>query len=267
MKISLVTDEVSNDFDTAIELAYHWGIRFFEIRKVGLKRIPYISKAVLQRIVEAIDRYRIQITALSPGLFKIPFEQRLIKEHLDSLMPKTFELARTLGVKIIIIFGFIKPPGAKGSHYPRGITELLRETAQNAEKEGFTLALENEHVCWADTGENTARIIEGVGNDILRVNWDPGNAFSAGEEPYPRGYEFVKEYVVNVHVKRAFKDPKGKTRYLTTGKGAINWQGQIQALARANYTGYIAIETHLEPKIKESKKCLEILKKIGQDYI
>ncbi|GAI81655.1 unnamed protein product, partial [marine sediment metagenome] len=79
--------------------------------------------------------------------------------------------------------------------------------------------------------------------------------------------EFVKEYVANVHVKRAFEDTEGKTRYLTTGKGDINWEGQIQTLAKNNYKGYLAIETHLEPKIKESEKCLEILKKIGQGCV
>ena len=75
------------------------------------------------------------------------------------------------------------------------------------------------------------------------------------------------EMCIRDSIKRAFKDIEGKTRYLTTGKGVIDWQGQIQALAKDNYTDYIAIETHLEPKIKESKKCLEILKKIGQGYI
>ena len=127
--------------------------------------------------------------------------------------------------------------------------------------------LENEPGWWADTGENTAKIARDVNSNNLKINWDPGNAFSAGEQPYPRGYNFVKEHIVNMHVKRAFRDEKGGMRYLETGDRSVDWKGQIQALAADNYTGYIDIETHLEPKIEESKKCLEILKKIGQGYI
>ncbi|MQY60061.1 MAG: TIM barrel protein [Clostridia bacterium] len=266
MKLSIISDEISLDFQSAVEIGCGWGLRNYELRGAWLRRAPYIPEQGAHIIKKVIDNYKITITALSPGVFKIPLNSDKMEAHRKKLLPDTFRLAREFNVDKVIIFGIKRSPQNKEEDYQH-VIDIMGETACSAEKEGFTLMLENEAGWWADTGENTARIVKDVGSKMLRINWDPSNAFSAGEEPYPVGYEFVKEYVANVHVKRAFEDTEGKTRYLTTGKGDINWEGQIQTLAKNNYKGYLAIETHLEPKIKESEKCLEILKKIGQGCV
>ena len=54
MKISLVTDEINQDFRTAIELGCEWGIRNFELRSAFFKRVPDISREEVQRIVQTI---------------------------------------------------------------------------------------------------------------------------------------------------------------------------------------------------------------------
>jgi len=266
MKLSIISDELSTDFQSAVEIGYEWGLVNYEIREVWLNRIPHLPRKGVDIIKQVIKRYQVNITTLSPGVFKVPLNSEEMEIHRKKLLGETFKLAREFNIDRVIIFGVKRSPQDKEGDYQR-VIDIIGEAAHLAEREGFTLMLENEAGWWADTGANTAKIVRDVGSKFLKINWDPANAFSAGEVPYPAGYRFVKKYVSNVHVKRVFKDIEGKTRYLTTRKGAIDWQGQIQALAKDNYTGYIAIETHLEPKIKESKKCLEILKKIGQGYI
>jgi len=266
MKLSIVSDELSDDFQSAVEIGYEWGLRNYEIRDVWLNRIPCLPQKGIDIIKKVIKKYQINITTLSPGVFKVPLNSEEMKTHRKKLLEKTFKLAREFNTNRITIFGVKKSPQDKEVDYQQ-VIEIIGEAANLAKREGFTLMLENEPGWWADTGANTAKIVRDVNNRALKINWDPMNAFSAGEVPYPVGYEFVKDYVVNIHIKRAFKDIKGKIRYLTAGKGVIDLQGQIQALAKDNYSGYMAIETHFEPKIKESKKCLEILKKIGEGYI
>jgi hypothetical protein len=40
MKISIVTDEISSDVETAIELGLEWGVRDFELRGIGFRVCP-----------------------------------------------------------------------------------------------------------------------------------------------------------------------------------------------------------------------------------
>jgi len=265
MKLSIVSDELSRDFQTAVEIGYEWGLVNYEIREVWLERIPNLSQKGLDIIKEVIKRYKISITALSPGVFKTDLNSEEIKTHKFRLK-EAFKLAVEFNTNRVIIFGVKRDPWDKEKDYQH-VIDIIGEAAESAERQGFTLMLENEAGYWADTGENTAKIVRDIGSKYLKINWDPANAFSAGEEPYPAGYRFVKAYIMNMHVKRAFKDIGGKTKYLTEGKGTIDWQGQIKALSEDNYSDYIAIETHLEPKIKESKRCLEIVERIGQGYI
>ena len=200
MKVSTVTDEISSDFETAVELGVSWGIQDFEIRGLGVHRIGKAWGYLEDQVINVIKDFKVNVIALSPGVFKIPLGEkkisdeltilawrgyqrfrereqsyRDIEQHLNVVLPNTFRIAKQLQVNIVIVFGIVRPPGARGK-CPRVVIDLLQETAKRAEEEGLTLVLENEHICWADTGKNTAAIVERVGSKALRVNWDPANA-------------------------------------------------------------------------------------------
>jgi len=271
MKISLVTDEISQDFETAIELACSWGIRDFEIRGIFFRRIPDISDEEERKTIQTIKRYKVNVTAISPGLFKIPFNRRELKDHLEVRLPESFRVAEKLHTNMILIFGIVKQEGEKREEIIPKIVDILGEAAESAQKKGMVLALENEgNYCWADTGKNTAQIINMVNNPALKVNWDPGNSFGPIKKPYPEGYNHIKNYVVNVHVKDALIDNETNLkRYTVLGKGSINWHSQIKALGRDGYEGYLCIETHVNPKVQSSYGCYKWLRralsKVGED--
>lgn len=270
MKISIVTDEISADPETAIELGVEWGIHDFELRGFYTDRVPNLSAYQVERLEDILASHTARIIAISPGLFKIPyplgrreeaslawldhglFQRRRslkdeVKYHHDELLPASLEFAKSLGVKLILTFGFHRggrPPGPA----PDEVLELLYSAAEQAAESGIQLAVEVEDEFWADTGQRTAAMMEAVNHSALGVNWDPGNAFMAGDTPYPDGYQAVKPWVRHVHFKDAEIDQHGQRRYALHGQ--IDWAGQIQALARDGYTGYISVETHLRPKVK-----------------
>lgn len=285
MKVSAVTDEISSDFETAVELGVSWGIQDFEIRGLGAHRIGKDWGYLEDRAINVIKDFEVNVVALSPGVFKIPLAEkkisdeltilewqgyqkfrereqsyRDIEQHLDVVLPNTFRIAKQLQTKIVIVFGIVKPTGARGK-CPQAVIDFLQEAAKRAEKQGITLALENEHICWADTGKNTAAIVERVGSKALRVNWDPANAFLADETPFPDGYEYVKDYITHVHFKDAAIDPAtGRKKFVTNG--AIDWESQLRELQNAGYNGHISIETHCRPKIRCARETLERIKSI-----
>jgi len=288
MKIAIMTDELSSDLETALEIGTDWGIRHYEIRGVGTERIGSLSPYGKHHLFQTIERFGVSVAALSPGVFKIPLldpevpegfqvlrwqdveEYHLrrnalqkLEDHLNIVLPETIDIAKRLGVKIIVIFGVVRPEGTSAKDCPDIVVDLLREAAKKAAEADITLALENEHICFADNAVNSVRLIDKVGHPNLRLNWDPANAYYAGEDPYPYGYSFVKDYVAHVHFKDAITEPNGKRRYVVEGE--IRWEDQLRALLSDGYDGFVTIETHCRPKIKSAKATLDRIRRVLEE--
>ena len=131
------------------------------------------------------------------------------------------------------------------------------EIAKHGEAVGACLAIE--------TGPEPPyvlkRLIETVGSDAIRINWDPANlilwparyAQDAGEE-YDRdkwielyqpveGLNVVGEYVVHVHAKDALVHEDGRRQEVAFGTGWVDWDRFITLLCDDySYDGYFAIE-------------------------
>lgn len=280
MKISIITDEVSADPETAIELAAAWGIREFELRGFYTDRAPELSQYQKQRLRDMLEDYEARVVALSPGLFKVAYPtehaprtslgwmdrpgyeawaeaKQVVFHHLNELLPASLEYANELGARLIVIFSFHRagaPPGPP----PDEVLDCLSRAAERASAAGLQLAIETEEGFWADTGEHSAQVVRTINHPALGINWDPANSFCAGDDPYPEGYSHVRELVHHVHFKDAMRDPSGEAQFALHGE--IDWAGQIQALADDGYDGYISVETHLRPKVDTARKSFERLR-------
>ena len=105
------------------------------------------------------------------------------------------------------------------------------------------IGLENEASCNIATASETARVLAALDHPNLQVVWDPANCYVAGENPYPEGYgKLPVARIVHMHAKdcKAGHPPV----WCALGDGAIDWKGQIAALARDGYKGWINLETH-----------------------
>lgn len=279
MKISLITDEISADPETAVELGVEWGVRDFELRGFYTERVPRLSAYQKQRLRDILEMYQARTIAIGPGVFKIAYPpkcppwttlgwmdragyeswdeaRRLVRYHLDELLPASLDYASEMGVRTVVIFGFDRA-GAPPGEPPEEVLNALRLAAERAGAAGIQLAVETEDGFWADTGARTAQIVRAVNHPALGVNWDPGNAFFAGDVPYPVGYEAVRGLVRHVHFKDALRDAQGRPHYVVEGQ--IDWAGQIKALAADSYAGYISVETHMRPKVAAARAALERL--------
>lgn len=282
MKVTLITDEISADPETAFELGVSWGIKDFELRCMDTQRVPLFSDYQKERLKELIDEFGVRIVAISPGLFKCPFPagQRerfalrafdqslyrqwrtakdILKYHREELLPASLEFARDFGAGIVVIFSFQRD-SAPAQQAPDEVLEVLHDAAQQADKAGLLLAIEVENQFWADTGQNAADLIRKINHSKLSINWDPANAYEAGDNPYPAGYQAVREHVRHVHFKDARREDSG--RYVYAIKGDIDWAGQITALHKDQYTGFISVETHMQPKISSANLALQRLRQL-----
>lgn len=97
-----------------------------------------------------------------------------IKTHKFRLK-EAFKLAVEFNTNRVIIFGVKRDPRDKEKNYQH-VIDIIGEAAESAERQGFTLMLENEAGYWADTGENTAKIVRDIGSKYLRLILLPQSA-------------------------------------------------------------------------------------------
>ena len=76
MKISLITDEISADPETAIELGLEWGIRDFELRGFYTDRVPHLSAYQQEELAEILAAYDAESSPFHPDYSRSP-------THLD----------------------------------------------------------------------------------------------------------------------------------------------------------------------------------------
>ncbi len=256
--LGIVSDEVSPDFKEAARHATSWGISIFEIRVLKTGRIPSVDAGELRELKAVVQQQSLTISALSPGVFKFPLSQTpKLEEELAGTLPRTFDLAGDLGASLVIVFGFQREAGEKPENFRKAV-DLMARAAEKARGRGVTLVIENEPGFWCDSGANTARLIAAVNSPNLRANWDPCNGYGTAEKPYPDGYESIRKFVANVHV----KDTKegALIRCVPVGEGAVDWRGQLEAIVRDQVVKHITIETHCLPLVEMSKQNVETLK-------
>ena len=258
LEFGMVSDEISPDFNEAVRYGGEWGISIFELRVLKTGRIPAVDESELKEARALVKNNGLRVTALSPGIFKLPLSQTAkLEEELATTFPKTLDLAREFGASLVIAFGFQKEQNEKPEMFSQ-VVDFMSRAAEKAGKEGIRIIIENEPGFWCDSGANTAKLIQAVNSPYLRANWDPCNGYGTAERPFPEGYEAVKQYIANVHVKDTREG--SMIRCVPVGEGAVNWKGQLAALVRDQLVRHITIETHCLPLVEKSKQNVETLK-------
>jgi sugar phosphate isomerase/epimerase len=78
----------------------------------------------------------------------------------------------------------------------------------------------------------------------VKVIWDPANATILGEAAFPDGYACLPfDRIAHVHAKDCVVHDYVPT-WGEVGAMGVNWSGQIAALKRDGYQGFISLETH-----------------------
>lgn len=266
MRLAIVSDEISQDFRKAVEYGIEWGITDYEIRSLLTGRVPYVASDEINMVVEIAKEYDLTISAISPGLFQISLlDEEQLKLQIEDNIYESFRLADRLGTRNVIIFGFRRYPKEPQSDYVQ-VIHILGRMAALAEKYGFQLLLENEPNFWADTGVNTAKILDDIDSKSLKANWDPANAAAAGEIPYPYGFLAMRKHIRSTHVKDFRRDATGKSEYVVLGDGEVDWTGQFRAMMHGIHINYITIETHCEPLIMNSHRNIIKIIELLEDY-
>ncbi len=279
IEIGAITDEFSPDIQVAADAMQSLGMKGAELRVINGKNIMDLSEAELDAALEVVRNAGLQVVSIASPILKCtlpdapPVDERFQQDIFASkhtfadqpqLAQRAFEIAKRSGAKIVRVFSYwrvIDPPAV----FER-VVDALQELADRAAEYDLIIGLENEGACNIATAQETARVLAAIDHDNLKVVWDPANAYLAGEEPFPRGYDLLdSRRIAHVHAKDCKIDGL-KPIWGPLGKQDVDWVGQIAALKEDGYNGFINLETHWPGpggnKLEGSKICGRNLKQL-----
>jgi sugar phosphate isomerase/epimerase len=257
IRLAAITDEFSPDVEAALDAMSSVGMTGVELRTVEGRNIVDLDDAAIDGVCRQVEARGMTVVSIASPILKcvLPggpaidtrfqqdaFASRHTYGDQPRLTERAFQIADRTGARIIRVFSYWRT--VDPDRVFDDVVVALRRLADAAAPRGITIGLENEHACNIATGEETARVMAAIDHPALGVIWDPANALVAGEVPYPAGYRHLPPArVTHVHAKDC--DVQGHTpTWGPIGEMSVDWIGQIAALKKDGYAGWISLETH-----------------------
>jgi sugar phosphate isomerase/epimerase len=258
LPIAAITDEFSpTDFAAALEPMAAIGMTGAELRVVFGKNIMDLTDDEVKQATEMCAAKGIQVIGIASPILKcvLPnapavdtrFQQDIFnsKHTFDDqprLLDRAFRICELTGAQFIRVFSYwrtVEPEKCFDA-----VVTALNDLSVQAAKQNVIIGIENEHACHIGTAAESKAILDAVQHPNLKLVWDPANALVAGENPYPGGYSLLPpQRIAHVHVKDCHM--QGHTPiWGPVGTRHVDWKGQVDALLRDGYTGFLSLETH-----------------------
>jgi L-ribulose-5-phosphate 3-epimerase len=259
-RLSVINDEISQDFDHACSVAANdFALQWIEIRGMWAKNATDLNSDEVDRARKILEKYRLRVTDIASPLFKVnwpgapqslhgpkrdQFHADFDFKQQDQVLERSIELAKAFQTDRIRCFDFWRLEDPKP--YREAINGKLRQAARVCARHNLILLLENEMSCNTGTGKEAAETLGQIREPNFMLNWDPGNSATfAGDTPYPDDYDLLpKQRIGHCHAKDTIRKPGGGFEWAPVGGGIINWVGQLRAFVRDGYHHAVSLETH-----------------------
>ena len=173
-------------------------------------------------------------------------------------LQKAIRFADAIGAPVVNTDEGIQPPWVTADEIFPVMKYTLKTVLRTAERYRVYIGIE-PHQSVSRTTEGLLRIATLVNSPFLRVNYDTGNAFLAGVDPYA-GLEAVSKLLVHVHAKDIAVEHSEAERGKVTGTpvgcacgdGVIDWKKVIGILRAAKFNGVLSVECGTEQQATRS---------------
>ena len=260
----------------AMELVAGWGVGGVHISASGPFAVEELDKAGRKALVERVRSLGMEISAIMCWGGQVDLCEEEDWEENVAWGKRLLELAADLECGIWGAHVGVMPWETDNAEWER-MVRAMEQIAEHGEKVGAVIAIE--------TGPEPPivikRLIETVGSDHIRVNYDPANlviwpsllAIRHGEqydkdfalEHYQpvEGAQVLGPYVAHTHAKDALVDDDGKYLEVPLGTGWIDWPQYLSNLTEAGYEGYFAIEREVgDDPVGDVKRAVDFLRSL-----
>jgi sugar phosphate isomerase/epimerase len=203
-------------------------------------------------VKDVLDEYGVRASGLSA-------HTPLMRPEISvPYLEKAIRYAATLRAPVVNTDEGIRPEWVPLEEAWGVMKYTLTTVLRVAERYGVAIGIE-PHQSISKTTEGLLRIASLVDHPLLRVNYDTGNAFLAGEDPY-EGLRAVLDRVVHVHAKdisiQHAEEEKGKVTGTPVGcacgDGVIDWSRVVAILGEMDFDGVLSVECGTPEQAKRS---------------
>ena len=240
MRCCILTDEISQDLDRALDLCVRHEFPAIEIRSVWNTPPHELTLAQCREIAARAAARGIAIAGLASPVFKtaLPDGAAGLAE-CEAVLVRSLEQCAALGAGFLRIFSFYRSGDPDVPAAAAAMNAVLGRVATR----GVILAVETGTRTNTPTAALARQLLDGLGRPGIGVVWDPGNTVFAGfgDGSGLCGLEDLRPAdLVHVHV----KDPLGTRGYVELGHGSLPWPAILDALQEREYPGCLSLETH-----------------------
>jgi sugar phosphate isomerase/epimerase len=205
---------------------------------------------------DTLDRHGVKPSGLSAH---IP----LMRPEISvPYLEKAIRLAALVGAPVVNTDEGIRPPWLDDDECFQVMRYTLKKVLQVAERYGVIVAIE-PHQSITRTTPGLLRVATLVDSPMLRINYDTGNAFLGGEDPYA-GLVACLPILAHIHAKDISIQQADSEQGLVTGtpvgcacgEGVIDWRRVAGILNDAGWSGVLSVECGAPAQAESSLKHL-----------
>lgn len=267
MKLGVITDGISRDFDHALKVMTEAGLEYAELQYIYDKEVGEMDAAERKRAQQIVKKYGAKVSCISRHIFVgLPLpatkpDSAVHKQHMDELK-RCIEMAHELECNVVRIMSGRKELIISGDYgadhwlVSKGawaaLAPLVEPAVRMAEREGVQLVIETGFSGMVFSAWCGRTLIDQIGSKHLKLLWDPANCLYSHEPAWPDGYDWLRGgYIGHVHMKDiAIDTTKGHVEFRELGRGEMS--PHIEPLAKAlraeNFDGVVSLESVYRPK-------------------
>jgi len=178
-------------------------------------------------------------------------------------LEKAIRLAAAVGAPVVNTDEGIRPGWLEDEECFQVMRYTLKKVLQVAERYSVDVAIEPHQSITTKTA-GLLRVAALVKSPRLKVNYDTGNAYLGGEDPY-KGLQAVLPLLAHIHAKDiSLGQAEGERGKVTgtpvgcaCGEGVIDWARVIGILGQAGWSGVLSVECGTPKQAADSLKSLK----------
>jgi sugar phosphate isomerase/epimerase len=232
--------------ERAAQLGYRWVEPMVHNGRELLSEAGYFHSFSMDNdpleMKEIMDRYGVRASGLSAHC-------PLMRPEISvPYLEKAIRFAAAIGAPVVNTDEGIRPQWLDSSECFAVIKYTLTKVLQIAERYGVYVGIEPHQTISRHT-KGLVRIATLVKSPFLKVNYDLGNAYLGGEDPY-EGLKTVGPLLVHVHAKDISLQQADEERGKVTGtpvgcacgQGVIDWSRVVSILTESGYGNVLSVE-------------------------
>lgn len=191
---------------------------------------------------DILEKYHVRASGLSA-------HSPLMRPEISvPYLEKAIRFAAAIGARVVNTDEGVRPAWLEEEECFLVMRYTLKKVLQVAERYGVYIGIE-PHQSISRRTDGLLRIASLVPSPYLRINYDTGNAYLGGEDPYD-GLKAALPRLVHVHAKdisiRQAETEKGKVTGTPVGcacgEGVIDWRKVIDILRAGGFDGVLSVE-------------------------